>query len=61
MSGSWKGLFGGISSSTEFSIQEINIGTAQGEKKHPKNYFRTNINHQEGLLKKSYSICLVCH
>ena len=48
------GLFGGVSSTSEFLIQEINICTTQGEEMHPKDYFRTSISHQEFLFKESY-------
>ena len=56
MSGSWEGLLGGVSPPPELPIQEIKVRTAQGEEKHPKDYFQTNINHQEGLFKESYPV-----
>ena len=56
VSGSWKGLLGDISPLPELPIQEINVRTTQGEERHPRDYFRTNISHQEGLFKESYSI-----
>ena len=52
MSDSWEGLLGKLPS------QKINIRTTQGEKKYSKNYFQTNISHQEGLFKKSYPLIL---
>ena len=56
MSGSWEGLLGSVSPLPEFPIQEINVRTTQGEEKHSKDYFRTNISYQEGFFKGSYSI-----
>ena len=61
MSGSRKGLFGDISSLPEVPNWKIDVCIAQGEERHPKDYFRTDISYQEGLFKESYSICLVHH
>ena len=38
--------------------EAINVCTAQDEEKHPKDYFRTNISHQECLFKEFYAIGL---
>ena len=56
-----KRLFGGVNSLQEFSTQKMNIYTIQSEERHPKDYFWTNISHQESLFKESYSICLFFH
>ena len=56
--GSWKGFLGGISLPPELSSQEINVCTAQDEERHSKEFFRTNISHQECLFKESYVIGL---
>ena len=53
MFGSWKGLFSGLSSPSEVLIQEINVSTALGKEMHSKDYFQTNISHQERLFKES--------
>ena len=58
MSGSREYLLGGVSSLAELSTRKINVCITQGEEKHSKDYFQANISHQEGLFKKSYSICL---
>ena len=42
---SQKGFFGDVSPPPEFLVQEINICTTQGEEKHLKDYFQTNISH----------------
>ena len=55
---SWEGFLGGISPPPELLSQEINVCTAQGEERHPKDYFRTNISHQEWLFKEFYAIGL---
>ena len=47
-----EGFLNGISSPTKFSIQEINVCTAQGEKKYPKDYFQINISHQKDFFKE---------
>ena len=57
-SGSREGFLGGVSSPPEFPTSEINICTTQGEERHPKDYFWTNISHQEGLFKESYPVVL---
>ena len=59
MSGSQNGLLNSVSSLPELLTQEINICTAQGEKKHSKDYFQTNISYQKFLFKESYLICLI--
>ena len=61
MSGSWEGLFGSVISPLELLTSKINVRTAQGKQKHCKEYFWTNISHQEGLFKEFYSICFVHH
>ena len=38
--------------------EAIDVCTAQGEKKHSKDYFQTKISHQEYLFKESYAIGL---
>ena len=56
-----KGLLGEVGFPPELLTWKINICPAQGKKRHFKDYYRTNISHQEDLFKKSYSICLVYH
>ena len=59
MLGSREYLLDGVSFASELPSWKINVCTAQGKEKHPKDYFRTNISHQKGLFKESYSISLI--
>ena len=56
-----KSFLSGINLQPGLPIHEINIRIVQGEKKHSKDYFRTNISHQEALFKEFHSIRLISH
>ena len=57
MSGTRKDFLNCVTPLLKFPNQKIDIYFTQNEEKYLKDYFRTNISHQEGLFKESYSIC----